>query len=116
MKPIDLINLDVYPLNRLDTPAGHNLITRIRDSLDLDGSCTLPEFITDKALQVMRFQAISLTEKAYVGPASASPYFFNYDLGKDLDLDAQHPLRRKGRRNLRQVAADLIPAEHLISV
>ena len=78
MKPTDLINLDVYPLNRLDTPAGHKLITRIRRSLDLDGSCTLPEFVTDKGLQVMRSQAISLADQAYAGPTLASPYFFNY--------------------------------------
>ncbi|MBO68346.1 MAG: hypothetical protein CL398_08540 [Acidiferrobacteraceae bacterium] len=118
MKPIDLINLDLYPLDRLETPAGHKLVTSIRDSLELDGSCTLPDFVTANALQAMRSQAISLADKAYSGPTSASPYFFNYDLEKELDIDVdrKHPLRRKGKRNLRQIAADLIPGDHLLSV
>ena len=61
-------------------------------------------------------QAASLSEQAYLGPTSVSPYFFNYDLGKELDVDDQHPLKRKGKRNLRQVAGDLIPPDHFLSV
>ena len=64
----------------------------------------------------MVFQATSLSEQAYLGPTSVSPYFFNYDLGKELDVDDQHPLKRKGKRNLRQVAGDLIPPDHFLSV
>lgn len=64
----------------------------------------------------MASQAASLNEKAYSGPTSVSPYFFNYDLGKGLDVDDQHPLKRKGKRNLRQVAGDLIPPNHFLSV
>ena len=61
-------------------------------------------------------QAASLNEKAYSGPTSVSPYFFNYDLGKGLDVDDQHPLKRKGKRNRRQIAGDLIPPNHFLSV
>ena len=64
----------------------------------------------------MVFQAASLSEQAYLGPTSVSPYFFNYDLGKELNVDDQHPLKRKGKRNLRQVAGDLIPPDHFLSI
>ena len=64
----------------------------------------------------MAAQAASLSKKAYSGPTSVSPYFFDYDLGKELRVDDQHPLKRKGKRNLRQVAGDLIPPDHFLSI
>jgi hypothetical protein len=116
MKAEDLLNLDWYPLDQLDSNYGKSLITHIRQRLTNDGSCTLPRFVTDNALKTMASQAAFISDKAYSGPTSVSPYFFNYDLCKELEVDDQHPLKRKGERNLRQVAADLIPPSYLLSV
>ena len=104
MKAEELLNLDKYSLDQLDSTHGKSLVSHVRQSLAHDGSCTLPRFVTDSALKTMASQAASLNEKAYSGPTSVSPYFFDYDLGKELDVDDQHPLKRKGKRNLRQVA------------
>ena len=116
MKAEKLINLDRYPLDQLDSPHGKSLVSHIRQSLRNDGSCALARFVTDSALKTMVSQTESINDKAYSGPTSVSPYFFNYDLGKELEVDDQHPLKHKGKRNLRQVAADLIPSNHLLSV
>jgi hypothetical protein len=112
----ELLNMDKYPLDQLDSPRAKNLVSQIRQSLTNDGTCTLPKFVTNNALKTMASQAVSLKDKAYSGPTSVSPYFFNYDLGKDLNVDDQHPLRHKGKRNLQQVAGDLIPPNYFLSV
>jgi hypothetical protein len=63
----------------------------------------------------MASQARGITHLAYPGPTEATAYFFNYRLGEGQDLPASHPLRRKGKRNLAQVAADLIPENFLLN-
>ena len=63
----------------------------------------------------MATEAQSITHLAYSGPTEVTPYFFNYRLGEGEDLPPDHPLRRKGRRQLAQVATDLIPPESLLS-
>jgi len=63
----------------------------------------------------MASQAQSIAHLAYPGPTEVSPYFFNYRLGEGEVLASSHPLKRKGKRNLAQVAADLIPPDFLLS-
>jgi hypothetical protein len=111
----ELIGLDRYPINDLSSPAGQQLITQIRSSLEKTGSCSLPDFICAEAISAMAEQAGSLAPLAYRGPAEVTPYFFNYKLGDDIEVADDHPLNRKGRRNLSQVATDLIPEAHLLS-
>lgn len=110
----EIINLDKYPINNPASVHGELLIESVRAKLAEDGCCTLESFITSKALGVMADQAHSISNLSYPGPMSVSPYFFNYNLGQDLETDEFHPLKRRGKRNLSQVAADLIPAEHLL--
>ena len=110
-----IINSAVYPVDDLPSAGARTWITQLRTRLDQDGSCTLPDFVTGPALARMARQALSIAHLAYPGPTEVSPYFFNYQLGKGEDLPATHPLRHKGRRNLSQVAADLIPPEFLLS-
>lgn len=110
-----IINTAVYPVDNLSSAKARTWVAQLRARLDQDGSCTLPNFVTAPALTKMIQQALSIAHLAYPGPTEVSPYFFNYRLGKGEDLPATHPLRRKGKRNLAQVAADLIPAEFLLS-
>jgi hypothetical protein len=114
MQIAEIIELDRYPLHELGSEDGIALINSVRGALQDSGSCTLEGFVTNPARQHMVRQAESLTDLAYPGPTEVSPYFFNYAIGEHLQVDDAHPTRRKGRRNLRQVAADLIPADHLL--
>jgi hypothetical protein len=113
--PGQIINTDLYPLNQLSTPDAQDWIAQLRTQLEQDGSCTLPNFVTSQALSEMALQAQSIAHLAYPGPTEVSPYFFNYRLGEGKELPSTHPLRRKGKRNLAQVAADLIPTDFLLS-
>jgi hypothetical protein len=110
-----IINTAVYPVDSLSSADARTWIAQLRDRLDQDGSCTLPSFVTAPALTRMARQALSIAHLAYPGPTEVSPYFFNYQLGRGDDLPATHPLRHKGKRNLAQVAADLIPPEFLLN-
>ena len=116
MKVSEIINLPDFPLDQLDSAAGRSLVCKVRESLADDGCCSLENFVYSDARVIMAQQAESLVELAYPGPSEVSPYFFNYKIGENLDLDENHPVRHKGLRNLRQVATDLIPDDHVLSI
>ena len=110
-----IINTDLYPLEQLSSATAQSWLSGIKAGLKRDGSCTLVNFVTREALDIMAQQANSIAHLAYPGPTEVSPYFFNYQLGEDQDLPATHPIRHQGKRNLAQIAADLIPADFLLS-
>jgi hypothetical protein len=111
----DLIDLDRYPLDDLAGTAGQKLIDQTRAALDQEGSCSMPGFVDQSTVAEMAAEASNLQHLAYPGPIEVTPYFFNYDLGKGADYSDDHPLKRKGKRNLSQVASDLIPDYHKLS-
>ena len=113
MKPI--INLKRYPIDNLETDSAIDWLGQIRLQLNEQGSVVFPDFILPEALTEMARQARSITHLAYPGPREVTPYFFNYDLCKGQDLPQSHPLRRKGKRNLAQVATDLIPQDFILT-
>jgi hypothetical protein len=110
-----IVNTALYPLDQLDSSDGQALLDRVRSRLQQNGSCTLPDFVTADVLQQMASEASSITHLAYPGPTEVSPYFFNYRLGEGEPLADTHPLRRKGKRQLAQVATDLIPTDFMLS-
>ena len=112
---VNLIDLDRYPLNDLASPAGQQLIDQTRSALEQDGSCSMPGFVLQSAIAEMAAEASTLQHQAYAGPTEVTPYFFNYNLGKGDEIADNHPLNRKGKRNLSQVASDLIPGHHKLS-
>ena len=110
-----ILNTALYPLDRLESTDGQALLKQVRLSLQQHGSCTLPDFVAADVLQEMTDEARSITHLAYPGPTEVSPYFFNYRLGEGETLPDTHPLKRKGKRQLAQVATDLIPGDYLLS-
>lgn len=113
--PYQLIDIDRYPLNDLDSEVGLELIADTQVSLEVNGCCSLPGFLRESVISVMAAEASSLEQLAYPGPSEVTPYFFNYNLGEGVEVSDDHPLKRKGKRNLAQVATDLIPEQHLLS-
>ena len=111
----DIIDYQRYPLNNLDAKTSRQWIADIKKRLDKDGSCLFHDFVLPDALNTMSRQALDIAHLAYPGPTEVSPYFFNYRLGEDQVLLESHPLRRKGKRNLAQVATDLIPPDCLLN-
>ena len=115
MSTTQIINLKRYPLDKSNTAEARELVHWVRSRLDSDGSCTLENFVCDEALLQMAAEANTLIDAAYRGPTEVSPYFFNYRIAEGMDVDPAHPVKRLGKRNLSQVAADLIPSEHALS-
>ncbi len=109
-----IINTALYPVDDLGSPAARDWIAAIRASLEQDGSCLLADFVAPDRLAQIVQQVQGITHLAYPGPNEVSPYFFNYQLGKGKDLPESYPLRHRGKRNLAQVAANLIPDEYLL--
>ena len=108
-----IINTDRYPLDNMASGRSRIWVAEIRRQLQVEGSCVFEDFIQPEYLAEMAQQANSITQFAYPGPTEVSPYFFNYRLGEGEQLPDSHPLRRKGKRNLAQVATDLIPEDFL---
>ena len=109
----DLIDLETYPLDALKSRQGLELIAEIQASLQADGAASLPNFLRPWALEKMVAEAEHLAPLAFAGPTTVSPYFFNYDIAGN-GVSDDHPTRREGRRNLAQVAYDLIPRDSLL--
>ena len=109
-----IIDTGLYPVDKLASEEGQAWVAEIRTSLERDGSCTLADFVGADTLTEMAAQANSITHLAYAGPTEVTPYFFNYLLGEGEVLHDDHPLKRKGKRNLAQVATDLIPEDSLL--
>lgn len=110
-----IINFELYPLNKLTHESSQAWIREVRHSLQQNGSCVFNDFVRPEALAELALQANSISHLAYPGPSEVTPYFFNYRLGEGMNLPESHPLKRKGKRNLAQVAADLIPEDFLLS-
>lgn len=107
--PVNLVDLDRYPLDRLDSAECQAVIAKIQADLDCDGAASLPGFLRPEAITLVAYEAEALSPLAYQGPTEVSPYFFNYDLASSDSAD--HPTKRRNKRNLAQVAYDLIPQE-----
>ena len=52
-----MIDLDRYPIDRLDTPQGKALLARCLADLDRDAVATLPDFLRPEALELLRVEA-----------------------------------------------------------
>ncbi len=108
-----LVDLERYPIDRLDSPAGKALIECMQTDLARDGATSLPGFLAPGAVSELAEEAEGLVPLACRGPTDVSPYFFNYDIAGP-DVSEDHPTRTKGVRNLAQVAYDLIPRNSLL--
>ena len=107
-----LVNLDRYPLHRLDAAAGRSLVDFCRRMLDRSGACVLPGFLDDAALTAARDDALALQSSAH--PVD---HEFAYDDVDDATLQApleslppDHPRRFRSLTRIGFVARDLIDA------
>ena len=108
-----LVDLQRYPIDRLDSPHGVAFVREIQGVIEREGAASLPGFLTPEAVRGLTAEAELLVPLAYAGPTEVSPYFFNYDIAGAAVPD-DHPTRYKGKRNLAQIAYDLIPRDGLL--
>ena len=60
-----IVDLEQYPIDRLDQPAGRALVERARSALHAVGACDLPGFLRPEATTAAVESALSLHDAAY---------------------------------------------------
>ena len=85
----DLVDLERYPLDDLQSEAAVSAIEQVRERLRSDAACPLPGFLVPAAVERMAREANELAERGWPTPDSITPY---YD--KEMDgFPTGHPRR-----------------------
>ena len=89
MKVADLVNLDAYPIQDIQSPTAQALVAKCRKDLDKNALCTLEDFVSPEALMVMKTEIDGLLTSAYRAEHERTPYSWRYNL----DFPDGHPRR-----------------------
>ena len=89
MKVTDLVNLDAYPIQDIQSPTAQALVAKCRQDLDKNALCTLEDFVSPEALMVMKTEIDGLLTSAYRAEHERTPYSWRYNL----DFPDGHPRR-----------------------
>lgn len=103
----DVVDLDKYPIHKLDSNEGKAIIDSCRKELAKDGCCTLAGFIKPEAVARMVELADQLKDKAWISDRPHNVYFKPFDE----TLDADHPLAYHVRSAKHGIAYDYIPED-----
>ena len=89
MKVTDLVNLDAYPIQDIQSPTIQALVAKCRQNLDKNALCTLEDFVSPEALMVMKTEIDGVLNSAYRAEHKRTPYSWRYNL----DFPDSHPRR-----------------------
>jgi hypothetical protein len=101
----DVVDVDRYPVDRLDGPAGKDLVARCRRELAVAGASALEGFIRPAAVAAVVDWAITALPEAYRTEAEHNVYFTEDDPG----LPAGDPHHIRVRTAKSALAYDQIP-------
>lgn len=106
-----VVDLDAYPIHRLDSPGRADLIAETRDQMDRYGCCRLSDFIRPESIAEMLAEAKRLHGVTFWAEQRHNPYASpaNPDLAED------HPINVMQDRMSGFINADLLPAESLLN-
>lgn len=103
--PADLIDIDRYPLTRLQSPHGRAVIDELRGSLAEKRVAIVPGFIRPEAVQQMAAEFLELRPRAHREDVWGSPYL----APPDDSYEEGHPRRASVHSLTWVLAYDLIP-------
>jgi len=101
------IDLDRYPIDDLDAPAGRDLVRRCREQLRARGACELEGFVRAAAVAETVRGVAALEADAFRTETTHNLEFS----GREAELDPDDPLRIQVRSAKGLVAYDQIPAD-----
>jgi hypothetical protein len=108
--PASLVDLERYPLDRLESPAGRDLVARCREALAEEALCLLPGFLKPAGIAAMCPEVQSLAPQAYRGEYRRQAYSWRDPSAFPEDHPRAMPhLERKG-----VVTYDMVPADSAI--
>jgi hypothetical protein len=100
-----IVDLERYPIDRIESDAYGSLVSRCRADLVTTGAAQLPGFLRPQALTALRAEALAAAPHGFPNDARANVYFTD----EDTSLPPTHPNRRPVRSAQKAVAMDLLP-------
>ena len=85
----EIINLEKYPINEINSAKYRELINYTRNQLNEDGCCLLSDFIKPDSIKRMKEEVDRNLGKIYFTNDKHNPYFTK----EDATLDEKHPKR-----------------------
>ena len=89
MSVADLVNLQAYPIQDIESPAAQELVAKCQKDLDKKALCTLEEFVSPEAVMAMKSEIDGILNIAYHAEHQRTPYSWRYNL----DFPDGHPRR-----------------------
>lgn len=105
-----LVDLERYPIDRLDSEAGQALVAQCREQLGVDGCVVLDNFVPGDAIERLERETLALSPKAHYNEGETNPY----NSAGDPNLPASHPKNRFDDRTNGFVAGDCIGSDTII--
>lgn len=105
-----VVDLESYPIDRLDSPEGQALLTHIRGELAETGCAILRGFVREELLSRIRQESDELAPQAHINDIQTNPYSSD----GDASLPASHPRNIFMDRSNGFVGGDLIGGETAI--
>jgi hypothetical protein len=103
----ELIDLERYPIDRLESDRGRELVDRCRVDLAAVGACQLQGFLRPDAVRRMTDEALALADRTFTNAAVHNVYFEDVDV----TLPEDDPRRMMQRASQATVAYDDIPLD-----
>lgn len=105
-----LVDLERYPLDRLDSDAGRRLIDDCRQQLGIDGCVVLKNLVPAAAIARLERETERLSPEAHYNEGETNPY----NSAGDPELPPEHPRNRFDDRTNGFVAGDRIGDDTII--
>ncbi len=101
-----LIDLDTYPIHRLDSPVRDELVADTRAQMNAVGCCRISNFMRPEAIDAMLAEAVDLTPQTFWAEQEHNPYASP----KDPQLPHDHPRNTYQHRMSGFINSDVLPA------
>jgi len=105
-----IINFKRYPIKDLSAPAAQELLKQCRKSIAELGACELPDFVTPRALELLKQESRALEKNAFFKPVTGNPYL----APGDDKLPKDHPLNMTETTRVGVIAYDQFPEISLL--
>lgn len=107
----DIVDLDRYPIHRLDSPVRAELVADTRAQMDAVGCCRISDFIRPQAIEAMREEAERLRAQITWAVMDHNPYAGP----DDPTLPAAHPRRRFQHRESGFINSDQLDGDSILN-
>ena len=106
-----IVDLDAYPIHRLDSAVRSELVTETRAQMDAVGCFRISNFIRPEAIATMLTEAVELHPKTFWAEQSHNPYASP----ADPELPDDHPRNTFQDRMSGFINSDVLPGESLLN-